>query len=872
MTKSAPGARWIRAALQVNPYAYKGKNEPSSVFASEDDYNKALLDECEALGISLIAITDHWCVDSASGVIAAAAERNIVALPGFEANSSEGVHILVIFEAGTELSKVNAAIGACGVEPGCANGTTGDAFKKILERMTDLGALVIPAHINVPNSGMLTGRSGPPLVAMVKDPNLHAVAITPSQTEGTDQELIVKGAKPYDRRHPLAVVHADDIVHPDQLKTDGATSWFKVSSSRMESLKLAVRTPETRVSLSDPTGQPRAMLRKISWTGGFLDGVTVPLSSDLTALIGGRGTGKSTVIESLRYALGLVPIGGNAAADHKAIVDKVLRSGTVVRVEVETVLPTPRRFTIERVVPNPPVVRDTSGTATNQQPLDVAGMVEVFGQHELAELAGSPESVAEMLHRFAGTSGTNDEHEKVLEKLAENRQQLQRTEEAQVKLKEELADIPRLEERVKHFNETDVAKRLEDLERLSKDESVFVEASQRTSTAAEAIRELSDPQLEASLVAEYEGRDVSPQKETLQRVVTATAGLAVKLKELAEQANAAVTAATTEIGAAKADWESAVKEQRDGHAEVLRKLHEEGMEPDKYLDATKALGELKAKEPRLASYDDTLNKLQKERGGLLGQLAEHERGQAEELHKAVRAANAATGGVVVVRPIAAPERSHIIRVITEHISGPRTQIMTAVGAADFSPRSFVAAVRGGSTELEKLGIRGAQATNLIGAGEPLLRELEEMAVGHAVEVLLDISSNGGPRELKTMDELSKGQRATALLLLLLGASTAPLVIDQPEDDLDNRFVYDGVVAHLRKLKGVRQIITSTHNANVPVLGDAELIVALEGDGQNGRMAKDGIGSLDDAAIRSLAENILEGGPAAFNARHHLYGF
>jgi hypothetical protein len=59
---------------------------------------------------------------------------------------------------------------------------------------------------------------------------------------------------------------------------------------------------------------------------------------------------------------------------------------------------------------------------------------------------------------------------------------------------------------------------------------------------------------------------------------------------------------------------------------------------------------------------------------------------------------------------------------------------------------------------------------------------------------------------------------------------------------------------------------------VPVLGDAELIVTLEGDGQHGWPAKDGIGSLDDKTIRSYAENILEGGPDAFNARQHLYGF
>ena len=113
------GAHWIRAALQVNPYAYKGKNAPSASFKSEDDYNKALLDECDAQGIGLIAITDHWCVDSAEGLIKASTDRGIVALPGFEASSAEGMHILVIFESGTELSTINAAIGACGVQPGC---------------------------------------------------------------------------------------------------------------------------------------------------------------------------------------------------------------------------------------------------------------------------------------------------------------------------------------------------------------------------------------------------------------------------------------------------------------------------------------------------------------------------------------------------------------------------------------------------------------------------------------------------------------------------------------------------------------------------------------------------------------------------------
>jgi hypothetical protein len=243
------------------------------------------------------------------------------------------------------------------------------------------------------------------------------------------------------------------------------------------------------------------------------------------------------------------------------------------------------------------------------------------------------------------------------------------------------------------------------------------------------------------------------------------------------------------------------------------------------------------------------------------------------LTEAIRAANSATGGVVIVKPVSASDRKHIKTVIEQSISGQRNRIMAAIDQVSFSTRAFVEAVRKGEAELSaQFSISGAQARSLFDAGEPLFRQLEELSVGQAVEVQLDVQAGTGTREFKKMDDLSKGQRATALLLLLLGASNAPLVIDQPEDDLDNRFIYDGIVTHLRKLKGKRQIIASTHNANVPVLGDAELIVALEGDGQNGRAAADGIGSLDDVAIRSHVENVLEGGPAAFNARQHLYGF
>ena len=115
-----------------------------------------------------------------------------------------------------------------------------------------------------------------------------------------------------------------------------------------------------------------------------------------------------------------------------------------------------------------------------------------------------------------------------------------------------------------------------------------------------------------------------------------------------------------------------------------------------------------------------------------------------------------------------------------------------------------------------------------------------------------------------------------VLLLLLLESDAPPIVDQPEDDLDNRFITDGVVPTMKNEKRKRQFIFSTHNANIPVLGDAELIVGLTNGVHDeivqGRVSDRHMGSIDIEPVREMVEEILEGGKAAFEMRRQKYGF
>lgn len=863
---------WVKAALQVNPYGYVGNPSPAQRFPDEATYNAALLDACEAEGISLIAITDHWRASTGAGLIDAARLRGVTALPGFEAISRDGIHLLVIFEAGTRMDEIERAIGACGLATNDPHALSTLALPEIIVEAASRGALVIPAHVNVATSGLLHRASGRPLQKILLSEHLHVLGITPSAAAAGEQENILANKAPYERKYPLVAIYADDVSDPASLAANGTSTWFKMCEPSLRGLKHAVRTPETRIRLQDPTTSAGVLLREISWTGGFLDQQSVAFADDLTTLIGGRGTGKSTTIESLRFVLGIEPIGDAAAADHQSVVSNVLRTGTTIALTVDVTSPAAARYTIERTVPDPPVVKDASGTRTPLRPVDVVPGLEVFGQHELAELAQDKNLMAQMVSRIAGSPAAAERRPAILRDLADNRAALAKVEQDQLALEDELGDIPRLTEQAEQFASSALAEKLESKQRLSSDEAVFDELLHRLDRVVGGTAALDAQVLVASARGDLPGIESSPRRELLLRARAALTQVSDVVERSMRAVDEAIATARAVFEDARVEWTSIVQTEVEANAEVFRRLIDEGYDPDSYIATMTHLDRLTKRAEERKVLDAQHARLLRDRTRHLASLAENETAIAKELTSAVRAANDAGANAVVVKPVPNPDRSSLHEVVRSHVRGQRNQITAAFEAEHFSVSGFVADVRAGGEALKRHNISGAPLRSLLDAGEPLLRELEEHTVGRAVDVMLNLATPGQGTNLRRLDELSKGQRATALLLLLLAAARSPLVIDQPEDDLDNRFIFEGIVKRLRALKGVRQVIVSTHNANVPVLGDAELVVTMEGDGRHGRVSPEGTGSLDMHSVRAHAEDLLEGGRDAFRARQHLYAF
>ncbi len=124
------------------------------------------------------------------------------------------------------------------------------------------------------------------------------------------------------------------------------------------------------------------------------------------------------------------------------------------------------------------------------------------------------------------------------------------------------------------------------------------------------------------------------------------------------------------------------------------------------------------------------------------------------------------------------------------------------------------------------------------------------------------TDGGNPQQI---EQGSPGQKTAALLAFILSYGNEPLLLDQPEDDLDNKLIYNLIVKQLRETKNKRQVIVVTHNANVVVNGDAEMVLPLEIAGGETRVRQ--AASIQESEVRQAICNILEGGQQAFEQRY-----
>ncbi|WP_428117553.1 TrlF family AAA-like ATPase [Candidatus Poriferisodalis sp.] len=901
MTKSEPdvvadalrlpsGAHFVRCALQVNPHNYSGTHRGQASEGNPADYASALIAKAKELGIGVLAITDHNSVAEVPTVHDAAVGSGIVVLPGFELESAEGIHVLCIYPASTEMEKLGRYLGEFGIrDPRPSSRPSTKHFELLLQAVHAQGGVAIAAHVSG-RKGLFQALEGQARVAAWRNEHLLAVQI-PGRVDdlpGDFPRIVCNKNVEYARERPagralaVAVVNAKDIVQPDDLENPAATCWIKMSDPwDVEGLRQAFLDPDSRIRLhSDGQPEEHSELLALAWQGGgFLDGGAIHFNPNLNVLIGGRGTGKSTAIESIRYVLGLEPVGDEARNAHQEIVRHVLRNGTKVSLEVRSLNPSERIYRIERTVPNPPIIRDTSGQVSKLRPADVLPRVEVYGQHEISELTRSREKLTQLLHRFVRADADISQRKaSVLRGLRKARESIVETTGELAQIDENLAALPQLEETLVRFQEAGLEERLRDQSLLVREAQIVDSIPERLGSFRNVLATLrQELPVDQAFVSQRALADL-PGGPILHDVNQVLEELNSALETAARQLEEALVQAEQHIDAITSRWFDHKAEIDAQYQSILRELQKSAVDGEEFIRLRRNIESLRPLEERRNVLVRLQANQRQQRRDLLAEWEDLKAVQFRELDGAAKQVNSQLKGLVQVKVTAAGDRAPLFELLRNEIGGRLAEALERLEVTpQLSLRELADRCREGATTLAReYGLKGAQAENLASAAEGTLMKIEELELPSTTDLLLNTASGAIEPSWHGLDQLSKGQKATAVLLLLLLESDAPLIIDQPEDDLDNRFISEVVVERMRDNKRRRQFVFSTHNANIPVLGDAELILGLDalGEAEGGKafIASQRMGSIDTPAVRILVEEVLEGGKDAFEKRRRKYGF
>ena len=307
--------------------------------------------------------------------------------------------------------------------------------------------------------------------------------------------------------------------------------------------------------------------------------------------------------------------------------------------------------------------------------------------------------------------------------------------------------------------------------------------------------------------------------------------------------------------------------------------HGDSLSIERYFDLQEKRTQLESIESQQTKRRETKNQLKQARQSLLTELSTLRDQTLFELRqKKAAELNELMGGAVRVSLANDGNQqrysSFLIDLFKRFNCRVTKKVVDSIVAADCTPLELADAIRqekaGEISNLETVfGISAAYRSRLAQIDEVALFELELYDIPDRPDIQLKVGEQY--RSLNPpagVAGLSTGQKCTAILSLILVERNTPLIIDQPEDDLDNAFIYSDIVQTLRREKERRQFVIATHNANIPVSGDAELIMLMKADEKHGWV--EWSGSIDDPAIREPVENILEGGREAFRLRQKKY--
>jgi ABC-type lipoprotein export system ATPase subunit len=878
------GAQFRRADLHIHSFGEGGSYDVKDATMTPE----GIVDTAIAERLELIAITDHNEIANIRPAVKYADGKGLLLIPGVELSTQQG-HLLVYFETVDELQRFFGKLTISEDRRACHN-----TIPQCLRFAEEFNGFGICAHIEL-DSGL--EKAHPKFDAFKQEvfdcPNLLGLEIADASNSAlfshddadpSRRDCAVARCKALGLEDgiDLAKVMSSD-AHTLNALGRNASGNRKLTRLKMEalafaSLRIALTDAAARVRLEDliPASIPKFLGMKLE--GGFLKDQLVHFSPNLTCIIGGRGAGKSTLLESLRAA------SGNAAENN--VIDSEVWPDAISLVYEDEV---GQRHTLTRSKLCEVVNGDPEG------PTSVA--IESYGQGETADTIQHCDDDPSILLRFLdgfidfGELRKQDEalrdailaNQGVIEALQLDINQIAPTEKAKG-----IADT-----QVAALKKQNASQVVELEEKLAK-ERRFRDGLKRN--LGELLSSFTDSLTGSELrklTADIDGNSLAVGKAEFEFVKTLVDGLATEIEALSGQLKQKVVVVNDKIAAQLQVWIAREKETQGKIEEIRRELEKQNIKLDMAFirkvtkdaaDLQARLAELKKSQPKQQEAFKERRRLLQDRLELRAKIFNARQAFATTMNSNLAAA------VVDYRVkiqfyegLLSPDLEELIK---NAMNWRTSQVPRAVlVAAALSPARLLAALdaKDGSVLEQLTDADGNRLFSKADAAEIItkLREwqprcaLERIAFDDRPEVkvtrTIDKADGTKAHQVRDFDKLSLGQQQAILLtVLLFSKSRVPLIIDQPEDNLDGEFIYKTVVRSLRSIKEHRQVIIVTHNPNIAVLGDAELIIPLRGASEVAVIRDRG--SIDTTKTKDIVCTILEGSQKAFKRRQEVYGY
>lgn len=861
------GAEWVRADFHLHTKADK----EFQYSGEKNEYNKSYVDALEKAGIRLGVITNHnkFDCEEFKSLRATARKQHIGLLPGVELAVNEGkagVHVLIVFsdewlESGRDY--INSFISS--MFPGKTQEEyeheNGFSEKTVLQMVDELDGLsrgdyfLLFAHVEEAKG--LWRELGMGKLSAWREKRYDAVR---NRTLGFQKVRSYNKIDEPDKpcrtkvKEALGVWYPAEVEGSDAKKIEeigrGQTSYLKLGALSFEAVKFALFDHAHRVRLELPEPRQAVALRQVSFNGGSLNGLTVPLSPSLNCLIGPRGNGKSALIECLRHALGFT-----------AVADETYKSGLVERmlspagkVIVQAVDAFGRTVRLERERTGQPSVYLDGVYRENVSPKAILKDILYFGQKDLSARSESfDESFLDQLLADR-IDPKRQEEAALIESVRQAARQLKETLEATEQIAALQKEKNELDVQLQVFTDKGVDKKLADMTLFDGDRQAIL-------SWQSALKELETNLNDSADWGEADEAYPTLKSERSQTAVT----YLLAAKANSDEANATAKStlqnlrvAISSVGDALQQLAPVQDQLKQEVAELQKSLNEPQLDLELFRKKKARIEQL----TKLLSAGEQRAKTEQAARDLLGAAV-------NKLHDFWR--ERFTEREAEVRRLES-ELPQDIRLETA-FKGKRRAFGEFL-RAKFRGSGLQAASYEAMEEAFVDGRDLYQSRALLEVEASLSENAAVKVRGVLLEHLADFLTFRTPDETtilfdtKPLGAYSLGQRATVILHILMHLQRHPVIlIDQPEDDLDNETLYSHFIRQLLDRKELTQFVFATHNPNIPVLGDAEQAIVCRKEGETFSFDH---GSIDDKRIQDRIVTVMEGGKDAFQRRKEIY--